>query len=203
MAVAATINGNGGNDIITGGSGSDFLNGVEGNDTITGNAGDDNISGVGGNDNISGGGGADNLTGNVGKDTLNGGSGADTLSGLAGTDFLIGGTGLDVFRFVAVGDSVLGVGRDVIGGFDDVGAVFGDRVNVNAIDANTAVAGNQNFAFISTAAFSVADQLRVVESGGSTIIQGNVDANLAADFETLVQDGAPLAANWVAGDFFL
>ncbi len=161
------------------------------------------MTGGSGNDNINGGAGADNLTGNVGDDTLNGGSGADTLSGLAGTDLLIGGTGLDVFRYVAVGDSVLGAGRDVISGFDDVGAVLGDKISFTAIDANAVVAGNQNFAFISTAAFSAAGQIRVIESGGNTIIQGNVDANLVADFEILVQDGAPLAANWVAGDFFL
>ncbi|MEQ1815297.1 MAG: hypothetical protein ABL861_02270 [Nitrosomonas sp.] len=98
---------------------------------------------------------------------------------------------------------MLGVGHDTISGFDAVGAVLGDRVDVNAIDENTGVAGNQNFTFISTAAFSAAGQIRVFESDGNTIIQGNVDAALGADFEILVQDGINVAADWTLGDFFL
>ena len=169
----------------------------------TGNTLNNTILGNNAANTLAGGGGNDTLHGNAGNDTLNGGSGTDTLLGQAGTDFLIGGTGSDLFRFTAVGESVVGAGHDTISGFDAVGAVLQDRVDVNAIDANTAVAGNQNFAFISTAAFSAAGQIRVFNSGGNTIIQGNVNANLAADFEILVQDGGAVAANWVAGDFFL
>jgi hypothetical protein len=55
-----------------------------------------------------------------------------------------------------------------------------------------------------TAAFSAAGQVRVFDDGaGSTIVQGNVDANLGADFEVLVEDGVAVAANWVDADFLL
>ncbi len=192
-------------EVFHGGNGPDNVDGsaVLSNLTINGNAGTDTLTGGNGADNINGGSGADTLSGNAGNDFLNGSGGSDTLLGQAGTDTLIGGTGLDFFRFTAMGDSVLGAGHDIISGFDAVGVVLGDRVDVNAIDANTGVAGNQNFTFISTAAFSAAGQIRVFESGGNTIIQGNVDAALGADFEILVQDGINIAADWTVGDFFL
>ena len=98
---------------------------------------------------------------------------------------------------------MVGAGHDTISGFDGVGGALQDFVDVNDIDARTTVAGNQNFAFISTAAFSAAGQMRVFNSGSNTIIQGNVNSNLTPDFEILVQDGGAVAANWVAGDFFL
>jgi hypothetical protein len=58
-----TINGNGGNDTITGNNLGDAINGGDGNDT---------------------------MTGGTGADTLNGGLGDDTINGLAGNDTLIG-----------------------------------------------------------------------------------------------------------------
>ena len=201
----AAINGtgNGNNNVINGNSAANTLNGGNGNDILSGQGGNDNLNGNAGNDNMMGNAGNDTLAGGAGSDALDGGSGADTLLGLTGTDLLIGGTGFDIFRFTAIGESIVGAGHDTIAGFDGVGAALQDRVNVNAIDANTAVGGNQNFAFISTAAFSAAGQIRVLNSGSNTVIQGNVNGNLAADFEILVQDGGAVAANWVAGDFIL
>jgi hypothetical protein len=63
-------------------------------------------------------------------------------------------------------------------------ALNGDVINLNAIDANTALLaiGNQDFTFIGTAAFTAAGQIRYVVSGADTIIQGNVNAGLGADF---------------------
>ncbi|MBA3755652.1 MAG: calcium-binding protein [Nitrosomonas sp.] len=193
---SAAINGtgNGNNNFVTGNSAVNTLNGGNGTDLLFGQ---------GGNDNLNGNAGGDLLRGDAGNDTLNGGSGDDSLSGLAGTDLLSGGIGFDDFRFTAIGESVVGAGHDTIAGFDGVGAALQDQVDVNAIDAKTAVGGNQNFAFISTTAFSAAGQIRVFNSGSNTVIQGNVNGNLAADFEILVQDGGAVAANWVAGDFFL
>ena len=81
------INGNGGNDTITGTSFNDTINGGDGNDTLTGSAGNDKLTG--GNDD-------DTLTGSAGLDKLNGDSGADTLNGPAtdgSRDVLNGGTG--------------------------------------------------------------------------------------------------------------
>src|SRR5690242_7032627 len=51
---AKTINGNGGNDTITGTAFDDTINGGDGNDTITGGAGNDTLNGGLGIDTISG-----------------------------------------------------------------------------------------------------------------------------------------------------
>jgi Ca2+-binding RTX toxin-like protein len=68
------------------------LNGDAGNDTITGSTVADQIYGNGANDALDGG---------IGDDKLYGGDGADTLTGGGGDDRMDGGDGADVFRFLA------------------------------------------------------------------------------------------------------
>ncbi len=88
--------------------------------------------------------------------------------------------------------------------FTGVGAAAGDRIDSSGIDAKSAVAGDQAFSFIGTAAFSgVAGQLHAVASGTSTLIQGDVNGDKVADFEILVQDGTTLPGQWTAADFLL
>ncbi len=140
------------------------------------------------------------MDGGSGNDTLLGFGGNDTLTGGVGRDILNGGTGFDTFRYTAIGESTVGANHDTIAGFNGVGAAAQDRVNINAIDANTTAPGNQNFIF--GGPFTIG-HIRVINSGGNSLIQGNVDADPAAEFEILVQDGPAVAANWVAGDFFL
>ena len=151
--------------------------------------------------------GGDTHIGGVGADLLLGFSGGDTLDGDGGADILIGGLGNDVFDFNAVGDSGVGAGsRDVISDFVS-GA---DDFNFNTIDANAGVGGNQNFTLTvggGTGAFAGAAQLRHVQIDtnadsvmDSTLIQGNVNADVAADFEILLQNYTGTIA---AGDFIL
>jgi RTX calcium-binding nonapeptide repeat (4 copies) len=81
-----TINGNAGNDTITGTAFDDTINGGDGNDTITGGAGNDTLNGGLGIDTVSGSDGNDNLVGpsNDGSsDSLDGGLGTDTCQGPA------------------------------------------------------------------------------------------------------------------------
>jgi hypothetical protein len=81
-----TINGNGGNDTITGTDYDDTINGGDGNDTLTGGTGADTIDGGLGIDKVSGSAGNDNLVGpsNDGsQDTVDGGDGIDTCQGPA------------------------------------------------------------------------------------------------------------------------
>jgi Ca2+-binding RTX toxin-like protein len=94
------IEGDAGNDHLTGGSGADVLMGGSGDDTLRGNDGDDillggdggdDLDGGEGNDVLSGGDGDDNLNGDRGLDILIGGSGKDDLKGGNGDDLLIGG----------------------------------------------------------------------------------------------------------------
>jgi Ca2+-binding RTX toxin-like protein len=90
------VDGNGGNDIITGSSFADDLRGGSGNDTLTGGDGDDT------------------LTGGAGNDTLHGGNDNDTIvvSGTDGqNDIVDGGLGID--SILATGS-----GAVTLAGFD-------------------------------------------------------------------------------------
>jgi Ca2+-binding RTX toxin-like protein len=72
-----TVNGDDGNDIITGSPDDDILNGGAGNDTLNGNAGDDRITGNTGSDTMNGDAGNDVMVWNPGdgSDVMNGGAG--------------------------------------------------------------------------------------------------------------------------------
>ena len=76
----------GGDDVMTGGTGDDFMHGGAGADQMTGGDGVDRMYG----DN-----GADNASGNAGDDHLFGGSGDDKLDGNTGNDIIYGGDGQD------------------------------------------------------------------------------------------------------------
>jgi Ca2+-binding RTX toxin-like protein len=65
------LTGNGGDDVLFGGSANDTLNGGSGKDELVGNAGDDLVQGQGST--------GDTLDGGDGNDTLNGGSGNDLI----------------------------------------------------------------------------------------------------------------------------
>ena len=160
---------------------------VTGNDapgTLVGNAGNNRLEGRGGNDQINGNGGNDTLIGGEGRDTLVGGAGADT------------------FVYLAVSNSRTGpADRDVINGFTRAPAAQ-DRIDLSAIDANTASFGvNDAFTFIGTAAFTAAGQVRIQSLGGpnAVIVEVNVNADLAADMQIFVN----LTTTMVAGDFVL
>jgi hypothetical protein len=63
----------------------------------------------------------------------------------------------------------------------DYSTAQGDVPHFTNIDADETVAGNQDFAFISTAAFTAAGQINWFSNGTDTFIQLNTDADLAAD----------------------
>ncbi len=98
------LEGNGGDDTLRGGSGTDYIYGEEGNDTLSGNgdrdylyggAGNDTLNGGAGNDSLFGGADADQIFGEAGNDELHGEAGNDTLSGGEGDDYLDPGAGVD------------------------------------------------------------------------------------------------------------
>ena len=104
-------------------SGLFFLDGEEGNDTITGNLGNNVIYGSEGNDNLNGGGGNDTLYGGEGNDTITGGAGNDTIAYtgiIDGHDVVIGFDGN-----AAGGQDVL----DLDALFDHLGVAAGNRAN--------------------------------------------------------------------------
>jgi thrombospondin type 3 repeat protein/hemolysin type calcium-binding protein len=93
FATGFTLNGEGGDDNLTGGPQTDTLNGGDGNDTLNGGPNPDNLVGGLGDDLLIGGPGDDVMFGQEGSDTFvwNPGDGNDTIEGGndAGTDVLV------------------------------------------------------------------------------------------------------------------
>ena len=131
-----------------------------------------------------------NGTGNGSSNILVGNDGANILKGNAGADFLTGGIGVDQFVYAVLVDSAVGVnGRDQILDFES-GI---DKINLNAMDANLTVTGNQNFAFIGVAVFTAPGQVRYV--GG--LLEANVGGanGTAADFQIELLNAPTLIAS--------
>ncbi|WP_342239452.1 M10 family metallopeptidase C-terminal domain-containing protein [Inquilinus sp. OTU3971] len=207
------LHGYAGNDVVRGGAGADVLIGGAGVDTASyfdsvtalgvnltsglgagGDAQGDTLFEI---ENISGGQASDSLTGNAGANTLQGWNGNDVLVGLGGTDTLTGGAGADRFVYSATTDSVVGVNADLITDFSHAQV---DRIDLSAIDANSAVAGNQAFTFVGAGPYTgVAGQLIYSISGGVTTIGGDTNGDGSSEFHIRLTGAIAL----VAGDFVL
>lgn len=171
------VHGGLGNDTIFGGTENDTLYGGFGNDVIDGGSGDDAIYGGQGDDRILGKLGNDRLGGGLGNDTIHGGGGNDTISGGLGADVLSGGAGADVFVFGAPRQSQPGINSDTITDFE---RGF-DRINFILMDADTHVAGVQDFVFsFDTAQANSIWFLRDPRYG--IILYGDVNGDGDADF---------------------
>ncbi|EDX84665.1 FG-GAP repeat domain protein [Synechococcus sp. PCC 7335] len=107
-AKSETLTGTDGNDVLIGDTGKDTLDGKAGNDFLDGDEGDDTLFGGKDADILIGGDGNDWLTGGQGFDTLYGGNGNDTLLGGNGKDTLIGGNGNDIIKGEVGKDTLIG-----------------------------------------------------------------------------------------------
>lgn len=216
-----------GNDTLDGDTGADVLEGGAGNDTyVLRDQSDTIIEGANGGldtvlsaygytlaDNLenltlidgqgdvngSGNGLTNRLNGNASGNTLDGGGGADQLWGMAGNDTLIGGLGNDVLRG--------GTGVDTF----RVEHVFGaletdtvldyerwlDRVDLSGIDANTALAGDQAFALVSSFT-KQAGQMTLAVTGGQTVLRLDVNGDGRVDYQMKINgDVTSDVANWI------
>jgi len=186
-----------------GGSGNDRLTGNQAANVLRGSGGADRLDGLTGNDFLDGGSGHDRLFGGPGADKLYGRADNDVLVGGCGADLLAGGAGADCFVFRGVADSPCGHGDRVVasGGpaFDAPGRAFGDRVDVSAIDADAAAAGNQAFAFGGKAR----GHLWLAEKGAATMVYANLDGDAAPEFELAIHDGTVRSWAYTAHDFIL
>jgi Ca2+-binding RTX toxin-like protein len=118
---------------------------------------------VPGDDYLQGNAGDDVLAGDRGNDRMVGGLGNDTLWGGVGGDYLVGNEGADIFQYTTVEDSqnivVNGVSQqDQIADFTQ----GQDKIDLSAIDANPALAGDQAFVFIADPAHYTGDWTGVV-----------------------------------------
>ena len=161
---------------------------------------------------VDGSGWSDVLIGSSGNDRISGGAGNDTIRGGTGADVLFGGEDADVFVFARLTDSGTSSStRDVI--MDFVGAQQSpdqhDIIDLSAIDA---IQGGSDQAFNFNPVvwdgvgqqFTGAGQLRyqfVTDEDGAakTIVSGNVNSNLAADFQVALLGHISLTAS----DFIL
>ncbi|WP_052726426.1 M10 family metallopeptidase C-terminal domain-containing protein [Devosia epidermidihirudinis] len=138
---------------------------TDGADRLTGDDKDNVIDGKGGNDIIDGRGG---------NDTIIGGAGFDTMTGGAGNDIF-------VFRSASEIGNKPGA-RDIITDFTP----GQDKIDLSAIDANTKLAGNQEFSFIAANNGSFTKtpgELAWHTESGKTIVQGDIDGDGIHDFE--------------------
>ncbi|WP_237745225.1 calcium-binding protein [Kribbella catacumbae] len=115
---------------VIGGTGPDSLQGNGLDNQLWGGSGEDVLNGGPGDDVLSGNGGEDRLNGEEGRDDLFGGDGNDTLDGGLGTDqdLFDGGTGSDVASYAFRQDSLI-VDND--GASDDGSGSEGDNVKPN------------------------------------------------------------------------
>ncbi|MGL4967881.1 MAG: calcium-binding protein [Inquilinus sp.] len=212
-AGANTLQGWNGNDVLRGGAGADVLAGGAGIDTASyyassagvvvdlstgkgsgGEAQGDTLTGI---ENVSGSQGWDSVIGTSGANGLQGWAGNDVLVGGRGADMLTGGAGADRFVYTGTADSPVGAGADRI---TDFSHAQGDRIDLFAIDANTAAAGNQAFSFIGSALYTgIAGQLRYSVVGGVTTIAGDINGDEVSDFHIALTGAIAL----VAVDFVL
>lgn len=186
--LAVHLEGENGNDTLTGGAGVDTVFGGDGNDTIYLGNGDDTASGDAGNDIMYGQDGSDSLQGEAGNDLIDGGNGNDWIHGSYGADTIYGGAGNDRFDYLDVTESDA-TNRDRIMDF-----ATGDRIELDAIDANTGVSGDQAFVLDTNASFS-AGEIRQTVVGSDLLIEMNIDADSTAEMSILIVGRTTALAN--------
>ncbi|HEY8383196.1 MAG TPA: hypothetical protein VIL09_13690 [Microvirga sp.] len=174
-ALADTLSGGAGNDVLTGDA---FAN------VLIGNTGNDRLSSGFGNDTVLGGSGADTLLGDVGNDHLTGGLGRDTMTG---------GRGRDVFAF---DDRETGASTRSADYLTDFSGRQRDRIDLKLVDANTRKRGDQKFTFIGEAEFTGAGQVRYEKVGKQTYISLNTDADLRAEAVIRLKGAMDLSKGW-------
>lgn len=182
-----------------------------GDDVLIGNSGANTLSASLGNDRLEGMGGDDFLVGGLGRDTITGGQGIDRID--AGASMFVPGPvsgdgQADVIRFRSIADGARGLEAgttDTILSFEAGGraggGAAGDRIDLSRIDARAGTAPNDAFVFRGGAAeFTLRrGEVRIVETGGSSVVLVDNDRDAAAEMTIVVQGVTGLDA----GDFIL
>jgi len=132
--------------------------------------------------------------GNSAANLLNGGAGNDFLTGGGGKDSLTGGAGADAFIFTALTDSAVAT-PDLI---TDFTWADGDYIDLSALDANSILAGDQAFSFVS--AFSKQAGQAMLSYDATTKIttfSADVNGDGVADFVLQITGQQDATHGWV------
>lgn len=175
-----------------GGSGGGSGGGGGTGSTITGTAAWDVLTGTSGNDIIRGLGGYDVIHGGAGNDRIYGGLYGDRLYGDAGAD---------TFVYTSVADAPSDVFMyyegDTIADWQSI-----DKIDLSAVDANPAQAGQQHFHFAgygdgTQIADHSAGALYILKNSGYVWLLGFTDGDVNADFYISIEgpDAMTLAAS--------
>jgi Ca2+-binding RTX toxin-like protein len=134
------------------------------------------------------------ILGNAGANVLSGGAGRDFLTGGGGKDSLTGGSGADAFIFTALTDSSMAA-PDLI---TDFNRADGDTIDLSRIDANSALAGDQAFSFV-TAFSKQAGQatLSYNATTNTTTFSGDVNGDGVADFVLQISGKQDVGIGWM------
>ena len=118
------------------------------------------------------------LTGSLDNNRIIGNDGINVIDGSYGKDTMTGGGGGDAFLWSSVDEiGWFNFDPDIITDFNTAQ----DVLHFTNIDANDTVAGNQDFTFIGTAAFTAPGQINWTSNGTDTFIQLNTNADLTVD----------------------
>ena len=141
-------------------------------------------------ENIVSGSGNDTLRGNWEDNRIEGRDGNDVIHFGEGADVLFGQGGADHFVLDFVDE---GIDRII-----DFRRGQGDKIDVSQLDADTTLAGQQDFTFIGTAGFSGnAGELRALNFGGSARVMADIDGDGGVDLTFIAVDAGLLGS----GDF--
>lgn len=177
----ARVFGEGGHDIITGGSSADFLDGGTGNDSIFGKGGGDDLTGGDDQDSLVGGDGDDQVSGGNHDDQFiwNPGDDTDLHEGDSGSDTLTvnAGNGAETFTTSANGTRVR-FDRLTPAPFSlDIGTVEKLVVNTNGGDDAFSATGNLA-ALIQLTVNGGAGNDTLLGSNGADVLNGGDDTDL-------------------------
>jgi Ca2+-binding RTX toxin-like protein len=174
----------------TGGSGSDTLKNIE---NLTGSAYADKLTGSAANNALSGGAGNDSVNGGAGNDVISGDAGNDVLAGELGADKLTGGAGADHFDFNGLAE--LGLTSTTWDTITDFKTTEADKIDLQGVDANTALAGDQAFSYLGMVAAFTGDATGKLRFDATAhILYGSTDADTAAEFAIVLTGVSSLSA---------